>query len=90
MILLVTLTVSFCICFSKCSSLEGYHYKSYLYMLFVLSVVLIILGAIISAKSKQCLKTGHPDVIWALGLFIFIICAVYFYLEYKQTGIALF
>ena len=68
--------------------MTGYNLGTYLISLFLLGIMLIVLGSIISASSVDaCMNTGSPASIWGMGLLIVLTCLVYFYLKYKSMVI---
>ena len=79
-------SLSFYGCTMKCGdNIKGVHYMVYLVALFILGIVLIVLGSIISSNSvKECANAGSPAIIWTLGVFMVLGTGLYFYSEYKR------
>ena len=59
-----------------------YDMTTYLVMITILGIILIVLGAVITANSKgTCVNTGGSNIVWILGTFMVVLCAVVFYLN---------
>ena len=88
-IIFITSSLSFFGCSYNCQSvMTGYNLGTYLISLFLLGIMLIVLGSIISASSVDaCMNTGSPASIWGMGLLIVLTCLLYFYLKYKSMAI---
>jgi hypothetical protein len=86
-IIFITSSLSFFGCSYNCQSvMSGYNLGTYLVTLFLLGIILIVLGSIISAASvDSCMNTGSPASIWGLGVLIVLTCLLYFYLKFKNT-----
>ena len=86
-IIFITSSLSFFGCSFNCQSvMSGYSLGVYIMTLFLLGILLIVLGSIISSASiDNCMNTGSPASIWGLGLLIVLTCLTFFYLKYKNT-----
>jgi hypothetical protein len=78
--------MSFYGCSNKCSNaIVGLHYTVYIIAIFLLGILLIVLGSIISAASTaECSNTGNPASIWGLGVIMVLSSITYFYSQYKD------
>lgn len=87
-IMFITSSLSFYLCSSSCgNSIVGFHYKYYIGLLMLLSIVLIVLGVIITTESSRidCENTGYPSAIWGLGTLILLCCLFYGYNNLKLS-----
>lgn len=87
-IMFITSALSFYLCAGSCAnSIVGFHYKYYIGLLMLLSVILIVLGAIITSESSRpdCTNEGYPSAIWGLGTFILLSCLFYGYNNLKLS-----
>ena len=58
---------------------------SYISIMFILGIVLIILGSIISSESVgQCESTENSSSILGTGLVIVVICLLYFFAKFQK------
>jgi len=85
-IIFLTSSLSFFGCSSRCENvMSGYNIVTYIIILFLLGILLIVLGSIISASSiDSCANSGSIASIWGLGIAIVLSCIIYFYLQYKD------
>ena len=87
-ITLMVSALSFYSCSTSCDSvIAGVHYVYYIILMFILGIILIVLGSIISSESSkvECVNTASPSIIWGLGLIIVLGCGFYFYTKIKDN-----
>lgn len=86
-IVFIVSSLSFYACTFKCGdNIQGVHHMVYLVMLFLLGILLIVLGSVVQANSKdECANSGNPTIIWTLGVIIVLGCGLYFYSEFKKN-----
>ena len=54
--------------------------------IFVLGILLVIMGSIISTNSiNTCVNSGSPTTIWGLGIILVLISLTYFFMKFKNT-----
>ena len=79
-VIFITSSISFFGCSYKCGSvMGGYSIGVYIITLFVLGIILIVLGSLISASSstENCESNSSYSSIWAIGVFMVLTCLIY-------------
>ena len=87
-VMFFTSSICFFGCTSKCSTvIKEFNFMIYVLSMFVLGVILIILGSIISAQSNSVAECSTADAtsIWVLGLLIVLTCVGYTGYKYKKN-----
>ena len=86
--ILIVFSLSFFSCSVYCDKTfdTGPSLLIHIASIFVLGILLVIMGSIISTNSiNTCVNSGSPTTIWGLGIILVLISLTYFFMKFKNT-----